>query len=102
MFEEFILSSHVQVPVWWMAPESIIERTFTASSDVWSFGVLMWEVYSRGAWPFENYEVRALIDALEDGTRLSQPKDCPGEVFVPSFVLFLISQIQCDACVLAI
>ncbi len=65
-----------------MAPESVLERKYTSASDVWSFGVLMWEVYSRGGKPYSAHGVNTVMGAILSGARLEQPDECPGEVFV--------------------
>ncbi len=65
----------------WMAPESAVDRKYSSASDVWSFGVLMWEVYSRGAKPYSAHNVNTVMSAILSGTRLEQPDECPGEVF---------------------
>ncbi|XP_015176489.1 PREDICTED: proto-oncogene tyrosine-protein kinase ROS isoform X2 [Polistes dominula] len=65
------------LPVRWMAPESLIDGVFTSQSDVWSFGVLMWEITSLGQQPYQartNLEVLHLVRA---GGRLPQPLNCP-------------------------
>jgi serine/threonine protein kinase len=64
-----------------MAPESVLERKYSTSSDVWSFGVLMWEVYSRGDKPFENHNINTVTLAIVSGARLKRPDGCPVEVF---------------------
>lgn len=69
------------VPVRWMAPECLEANVFTTMSDVWSFGVLLWELVTRGAVPFsdlENWEVGGYI---QSGKRLPQPLYCPDSVY---------------------
>ena len=51
------------------------------ASDVWSFGVLLWEIFSRGALPFGNLEIGDVAAAIADGARLEQPVDCPFSVY---------------------
>ncbi|XP_025266279.1 proto-oncogene tyrosine-protein kinase ROS-like [Camponotus floridanus] len=68
------------LPVRWMAPESLIIRTFTSQSDVWSFGVLMWEITSLGEQPYSaktNEEVFYVIA----GNRLPMPLNCPSLLY---------------------
>ena len=50
--EEYLISSNTKLPVRWMAPETILDHLYTPKSDVWSFGVLMWEIFSLGAVPY--------------------------------------------------
>ncbi|KAL3320469.1 Ephrin type-A receptor 3 [Cichlidogyrus casuarinus] len=66
-----------KIPVRWTAPESITLRKFTTASDVWSFGVLMWEVLSFGERPFWNWSNQAVLEAIESGYRLPAPNNCP-------------------------
>ncbi|XP_006571431.2 proto-oncogene tyrosine-protein kinase ROS isoform X3 [Apis mellifera] len=65
------------LPVRWMAPESLVDGVFTSQSDVWAFGVLMWEITSLGQQP---YPARTNIEVLHHvraGGRLSKPLNCP-------------------------
>ena len=74
-------SNKACLPVRWMPPEALLYGKFTLKSDVWSFGVLMWEVYSLGRQPhigLSNYEV---IDRIKDGRLLECPAHCPASVF---------------------
>jgi len=66
-----------KIPVRWTAPEAIAFRKFTSSSDVWSFGIVMWEVMSYGERPYWNWSNQDVIKAIEKGYRLPAPMDCP-------------------------
>ncbi|BFZ22906.1 hypothetical protein BsWGS_25944 [Bradybaena similaris] len=66
-----------KIPVRWTAPEAIAFRKFTSSSDVWSYGVLMWEIVSYGERPYYNWSNQDVIKAVEKGYRLPPPMDCP-------------------------
>ena len=69
------------IPVRWTAPESIQFKKFTTASDVWSFGVLLWEIMSYGErpyWDWSNYEV---LDRVNAGYRLPPPMICPKVVY---------------------
>lgn len=71
------------LPVRWMPPEAFLEGIFTSKTDVWSFGILLWEIFSMGYMPYpgrHNEEVMTLITA---GGRLSIPNGCPPAMFVP-------------------
>ena len=61
----------------WTAPESIRSKVFSFSSDVWSFGVVMWESFSCGDQPYWGMSDREVFDAIESGMRLPVPKQCP-------------------------
>lgn len=67
----------------WMAPELFNNHSsFTTASDVWAFGVTLWEIYSYGDHiPYEQIPVKALVDFVTNGGRLSVPDECPFEVF---------------------
>lgn len=56
-----------------MAPESLFDRKFYPASDVWSFGVLMWEVFTLGGNPYPTVAVESLFDYLKEGNRMSRP-----------------------------
>ncbi|CAI9741192.1 ephrin type-B receptor 1-B-like isoform X1 [Octopus vulgaris] len=66
-----------KIPVRWTAPEAIAFRKFTSASDVWSYGVVMWEVMSYGERPYWNWSNQDVIKAVEKGYRLPPPMDCP-------------------------
>ncbi|XP_045163491.2 ephrin type-B receptor 1-B-like isoform X2 [Mercenaria mercenaria] len=66
-----------KIPVRWTAPEAITFRKFTSASDVWSFGVVMWEVISYGERPYWNWSNQDVIKAVEKGYRLPPPMECP-------------------------
>ena len=66
----------------WMAPEAVLERMYTAASDVWSFGILCWEVFSYGQTPYPKMVFNEVVLALAQGYRMPRPDDCPSELFV--------------------
>ncbi|CAI5685510.1 unnamed protein product [Oreochromis niloticus] len=66
-----------KIPVRWTAPEAIQYRKFTSASDVWSYGVVMWEVMSYGERPYWDMSNQDVIKAIEEGYRLPAPMDCP-------------------------
>ncbi|ESO08582.1 hypothetical protein HELRODRAFT_110137 [Helobdella robusta] len=70
-----------KLPIKWMALESLESFVFTLKSDVWSFGVLMWEVMTRGVTPYPDVEVFEIRDYLASGRRLRRPKFCPENVY---------------------
>eukprot|EP01105_Mastigella_eilhardi_P002877 TRINITY_DN1372_c0_g1_i16.p1 TRINITY_DN1372_c0_g1~~TRINITY_DN1372_c0_g1_i16.p1 ORF type:complete len:649 (+),score=101.84 TRINITY_DN1372_c0_g1_i16:780-2726(+) len=65
------------VPIRWTALEAITQGRFTVSSDVWSFGVTLWELLSRGATPYAELETAQVVTELQAGHRLSQSSSCP-------------------------
>ncbi|KAK2156738.1 hypothetical protein LSH36_206g02055 [Paralvinella palmiformis] len=69
------------LPVRWMAPECLQEQIFTTKSDVWSYGVLLWELVTRGATPYPGIENWAIIRHIKQGWRMKQPLFCPNTVY---------------------
>lgn len=68
-------------PIKWYAPESCNFGIFSHASDVWSFGVTLWEMYSFGEPPYGNMKGADVIKMVEKGSRLSKPDACPDNVF---------------------
>ncbi|KAM9828972.1 protein-tyrosine kinase 2-beta-like isoform 2-T3 [Syngnathus typhle] len=79
--QEYYKASVSRMPIKWMAPESINFRRFTIASDVWMFGVCVWEIFSMGQQPFFWLENGQVIIQLESGTRLPKPLSCPPIVY---------------------
>ncbi|XP_043214664.1 fibroblast growth factor receptor 2-like [Amphibalanus amphitrite] len=70
------------LPVKWMALEALTERYYTTQSDVWSFGVLLWEIVTMGDTPYEDvHSVTNLISKLRTDERLPRPRGCPLQLF---------------------
>jgi len=82
------------LPIRWMAPESIIDGIFTTHSDIWSFGVVVWEIMTLGQQPYSGMENKEVIEHIRKGGLLSIPDKCPNEMFVYNFLLieFLFSR----------
>uniref|UniRef100_A0A2K5DAE8 Macrophage-stimulating protein receptor n=1 Tax=Aotus nancymaae TaxID=37293 RepID=A0A2K5DAE8_AOTNA len=72
---------HARLPVKWMALESLQSYRFTTKSDVWSFGVLLWELLTRGAPPYSHIDPFDLPNFLAQGRRLPQPEYCPDSLY---------------------
>ncbi|XP_030641448.1 ephrin type-B receptor 5 [Chanos chanos] len=66
-----------KIPVRWTAPEAFQHRKFSSASDVWSFGVLMWEVMSYGERPYWDMSNQEVMKAVVDQYRLPAPHNCP-------------------------
>ncbi|XP_043573945.1 ephrin type-A receptor 5-like isoform X3 [Chiloscyllium plagiosum] len=70
-----------KIPIRWTAPEAIAYRKFTSASDVWSYGIVMWEVMSYGERPYWEMTNQDVIKAVEEGYRLPTPMDCPAALY---------------------
>ncbi|XP_069474869.1 ephrin type-B receptor 3 isoform X3 [Ambystoma mexicanum] len=69
-----------KIPIRWTAPEAIAYRKFTSASDVWSYGIVMWEVMSYGERPYWDMSNQDVINAVEQDYRLPPPMDCPSSL----------------------
>lgn len=65
------------MPIRWMSPESIVYARFTLESDVWSYGVVLWEIYSLGKQPFYGHNNDGASKLILQGIMLIPPEDCP-------------------------
>ncbi|CAB3400601.1 unnamed protein product [Caenorhabditis bovis] len=68
------------LPIKWMPPE-IEHQLFGYSTDVWSYGVLLWELFTRGNIPYANIETGHLLTYLQQGHRMSKPQYCPDKLY---------------------
>ena len=69
------------IPIRWLPLESILYKKFTIQSDVWSFGILMWEVFSFAAQPYQGMSHTQLVEFLESGQRLHIPESTPQYIY---------------------
>ncbi|NXJ85124.1 EPHA2 protein, partial [Trogon melanurus] len=70
-----------KIPIRWTAPEAISYRKFTSASDVWSYGIVMWEVMSYGERPYWDLSNHEVMKAINEGFRLPAPLDCPSAIY---------------------
>nr|CDQ02183.1 BMA-KIN-32, isoform e [Brugia malayi] len=70
-------ASRGKLPIKWMAPESINYRCFSKATDVWMFGVCMWEIFTYGVKPWQGVRNHNVILKIERGERLEKPHNCP-------------------------
>ncbi|KAG1650520.1 Inactive tyrosine-protein kinase transmembrane receptor ROR1 [Nymphon striatum] len=69
------------LPVRWMPPESILYGKFTTESDAWSFGVVLWEIFSYGLQPYYGYSNQEVIEMIRSRHLLPCPEECPPHVY---------------------
>ncbi|KAK3921852.1 Tyrosine kinase receptor Cad96Ca [Frankliniella fusca] len=87
-FARDLMDNHVyerksegRLPIRWMAPESLYDNVFSVKSDVWSFGVLMWEVVTLGSTPYPGMGAADVMRKVRDGYRLDKPEHCRRELY---------------------
>ncbi|XP_070553534.1 high affinity nerve growth factor receptor-like isoform X1 [Ptychodera flava] len=68
------------LPIRWMAPETLEKMVYTTESDVWSYGVTLWEIFSYGALPYSHLDDEQVVDVVLKGTNLQAPADFPSKV----------------------
>ncbi|XP_026813489.1 focal adhesion kinase 1 isoform X1 [Rhopalosiphum maidis] len=79
--QSYYKASKGKLPIKWMSPESINFRRFTTASDVWMFGVCMWEILMMGVKPFQGIKNNDVIGKIENGERLALPPKCPPRLY---------------------
>ncbi|XP_071812738.1 vascular endothelial growth factor receptor 1-like isoform X2 [Apostichopus japonicus] len=78
---DYIASGKGRFPVKWMAPESIFDKVYTTQTDIWSFGVLLWEIFSLGGSPYPGLQMdENFYSKLKEGYRMSPPEIAPPEI----------------------
>ncbi|BFY98736.1 hypothetical protein BsWGS_01776 [Bradybaena similaris] len=68
-------------PVKWTAPEALRDNTFTSKTDMWSFGILLWEIYSFGRVPYPRIPLTDVVKHIEGGYQMEAPEGCPPEIY---------------------
>ncbi|XP_064607740.1 tyrosine-protein kinase Btk-like [Liolophura sinensis] len=80
--DEYVSSNGTKFPVKWAPPEVLSYTKFSSKSDVWAFGVLMWEIFSGAEMPYDNMPNADVVDyVVNRGKRLKRPRDCPDSVY---------------------
>ncbi|XP_047443730.1 mast/stem cell growth factor receptor kita isoform X2 [Mugil cephalus] len=78
----YVVKGNARLPVKWMSPESIFECVYTFESDVWSYGILLWEIFSLGNSPYPGMPVDAkFYKLIKEGYRMDAPDFAPGEMY---------------------
>uniref|UniRef100_A0A8C5MKT0 Tyrosine-protein kinase receptor n=1 Tax=Leptobrachium leishanense TaxID=445787 RepID=A0A8C5MKT0_9ANUR len=75
------VGGHTMLPIRWMPPESIMYRKFTTESDVWSYGVILWEIFTYGKQPWFQLSNAEVIECITQGRVLERPRVAPKEVY---------------------
>ncbi|XP_042199000.1 NT-3 growth factor receptor [Callorhinchus milii] len=75
------VGGHTMLPIRWMPSESIMYRKFTTESDVWSYGVILWEIFTYGKQPWFQLANNEVIDCITQGRVLERPRICPKELY---------------------
>ena len=70
-----------KLPIRWMAMESIITNKYDTKSDVWSYGVLIWEIFTRGDLPYFDLATSKVYDYISEGNRLGKPLYCSSKIY---------------------
>ncbi|XP_014677880.1 PREDICTED: tyrosine-protein kinase receptor Tie-1-like, partial [Priapulus caudatus] len=70
-----------RLPFKWMPPEALTCGQYTMKSDVWSYGVVLWEITTMGASPYPGVPINSLLEMLKSGYRMAMPKDCPDHLY---------------------
>ena len=76
----YVAKADIPLPLRWMAPESLKDKEFSTASDVWSFGILMWEIYHPTEVPYGDTELFSLVMNIAQGMRLPIPELYPPTV----------------------
>ncbi|XP_052340907.1 LOW QUALITY PROTEIN: receptor tyrosine-protein kinase erbB-3-like [Oncorhynchus keta] len=90
--KKYVYSNKTPINIKWMALESILFRTYTHQSDVWSYGVTVWEMMSFGAEPYASMQAQDVPSVLEKGERLSQPHICTIDVYMVMVKCWMIDE----------
>ncbi|XP_033985372.1 KIT proto-oncogene, receptor tyrosine kinase b isoform X1 [Trematomus bernacchii] len=78
----YVLRGNARLPVKWMSPESLFDCVYTYESDVWSYGILLWEIFSLGNSPYPGMQVGSVFyKMIQDGKRMSRPEFAPIEMY---------------------
>ncbi|KAL5491578.1 hypothetical protein EMCRGX_G016891 [Ephydatia muelleri] len=85
--KHYYFSHGGMVPVKWTAPEAVCYKKYSTASDVWSFGCVLYEIWSLGFKPFETISNAAVVEKINAGYRLPPPPGCPLLIYETAAVL---------------
>uniref|UniRef100_A0A915KE26 Uncharacterized protein n=1 Tax=Romanomermis culicivorax TaxID=13658 RepID=A0A915KE26_ROMCU len=77
----YVVQSSKRLPIRWMSPESILQGNFSEASDVWAFGVTLWEIYSYGLQPYLGRDNADILTLVRQRHLLERPDHCPSHIF---------------------
>ncbi|CAF0995435.1 unnamed protein product, partial [Brachionus calyciflorus] len=75
-------SNSGRIRIKWTAPEAIKEKLYSNKSDMWSFGILLWEIFSYGRVPYPKIPVSEVLSQIEHGYQMEKPDGCPDEIYL--------------------
>ncbi|MEQ2266103.1 hypothetical protein XENORESO_018213 [Xenotaenia resolanae] len=80
--QDYIIRGNSFLPLKWMSPESIFQNIYSSESDVWSYGVVLWEIFSLGCSPYPDLQTtRQFGTALKRGHRMDRPEHAPSDLY---------------------
>ncbi|XP_039295113.1 tyrosine-protein kinase Btk29A isoform X3 [Nilaparvata lugens] len=79
--DQYTSSGGTKFPIKWAPPEVLNYTRFSSKSDVWAYGVLMWEVFTCGKMPYGRLKNTEVVDRVQRGIILERPKNCPKEIY---------------------
>lgn len=79
--DHYVKTTAGLLPVKWMAIEALVDRIYTHQSDVWSFGIFMWELFTLGGSPYPGIPANEMYNFLMSGKRMEAPVECPDDIY---------------------
>ncbi|XP_031560988.1 uncharacterized protein LOC116296998 isoform X2 [Actinia tenebrosa] len=77
----YVKRSTGKIPLRWLSIEAMRDRIYSTSSDVWAFGIVLWEICTLGGFPYPTFNDRDLLKLLLDGKRMEKPSNCTEEIY---------------------
>ncbi|XP_029207243.2 uncharacterized protein LOC114970916 isoform X1 [Acropora millepora] len=77
----YVKRSTGRIPLRWLSIEATRERIYSTASDVWAFGIVLWEICTLGGFPYPTINDRDLLEFLLDGNRMDKPENCTEEIY---------------------